>query len=151
VTLPRLHRDHPHVKDTRFIPSARRAYAGLPPGIEEGLLLSDTGAILEGLSSNFFAVLDGALRTDEEHVLAGITRALVLDAAQPLAPVVRQAVRRDDLRRVEEAFITSASRGVLPVVRIDDEPVGAGRVGGLTRAVTDAYAVLVAGETDERF
>jgi branched-chain amino acid aminotransferase len=150
-TLPRLHRDHPHVKDTRFIASARRAYAALPPGIEEALLLSDDGAILEGLSSNFFAVLDGVLRTEEERVLAGITRALVLDAARPLAPVVRRAVGRDDLRRVEEAFITSASRGVLPVVRVDDEPIGDGRVGRLTQAVADAFAALVARERDDRF
>jgi branched-chain amino acid aminotransferase len=151
LTLPRLHRDQPRVKDTRFIPTARRAYARLPLGVEEALLLSEDGAILEGLSSNFFAVLGGALRTEEERVLAGITRALVLDAAQSLAPVVLRAVGRDELHRVEEAFITSASRGVLPVVRIDDEPIGDGRVGRLTQAVADAFAALVARETDDRF
>ena len=128
-----------------------RPYGELPPGIEEALLLSEDGVILEGLSSNFFAVLDGALRTAEERVLPGITRALVLDAAQPITPVVRRAVGRDELRRVQEAFITSASRGILPVVRIDGAPIGDGRVGGVTRAVTDAFAALVARERDDRF
>ena len=66
-------------------------------------------------------------------------------------PLVRGAVHRDDLRRVTEAFITSASREILPVVRIDDEPIGDGRVGRATRAIMDAFAGLVARERDDRF
>jgi branched-chain amino acid aminotransferase len=143
VTLPRLHRDQPHVKDTRFIPTARRVYGQLPSGIEEGLLLAEDGAVLEGLSSNFFAVLDGALQTDEERVLAGITRALVLEVAEPRVRVVWRPVRRDELARAGEAFITSASREVLPVVRIDQETIGDGRVGRVTRTIMDAFAALV--------
>jgi branched-chain amino acid aminotransferase len=143
VTLPRIHRDEPHVKDTRFIPTARRAYRALPTGIEEGLLVADDGSILEGLSSNFFAVLDGALRTEEERVLAGITRALVLEVAELRVPVVGRAVGRDDLLRVGEAFITSTSREVLPVVKIDGEPVGNGRVGQTTRTIMDSFAEFV--------
>jgi branched-chain amino acid aminotransferase len=143
VTLAELHRDHPHVKDTRFIPTARRAYRELPAGIEEGLLVAEDGSILEGLSSNFFAVRDGALHTEEERVLAGITRALVLEVAEPRLGVVRRAVRRDSLSRVSEAFITSASREVLPVVRIDGRPVGGGDVGPQTHAIMEGFAALV--------
>jgi branched-chain amino acid aminotransferase len=116
VTLP-FHRDQPRVKDTDFVRVARRAYAELPPGIEEGLLLGEDGSILEGLSSNFFAVLDGALYTEDRRVLAGITRALVLEVAEARMRVVRRAVRRDEGPRIGEAFITSASREVLPVAR----------------------------------
>ncbi len=151
LTLPRVHRDQPHVKDTRFIPTAARAYRELPPGIEEGLLLAEDGALLEGLSSNFFAVLGEALHTEEERVLWGITRAIVLDAAEPLLPLVRRAVRRGDLPRVTEAFITSASREILPVVGIDEAPIGDGRVGPATRAIMDAFAGVVARERDDRF
>lgn len=151
LTLPRVHREQPHVKDTRFIPTAARAYREIPAGIEEGLLLADDGALLEGLSSNFFAVLGEALHTEEERVLAGITRAIVLDAAEPLLPLVRRAVCRDDLPRVTEAFITSASREILPVVRIDEERIGDGRVGPATRAIMRAFAGLVARERDDRF
>jgi branched-chain amino acid aminotransferase len=143
VTLPRLHRDQPHVKDTRFIPTARRAYRQLTAGIEEGLLLAEDGAVLEGLSSNFFALLDGTLHTEEERVLAGITRALVLEVAEPRVRVVWHPVRRDELARISEAFITSASREVLPVVQIDHEVIGDGRVGRITRTIMDAFASLV--------
>jgi branched-chain amino acid aminotransferase len=148
VTLPRLHRDDPHVKDTRFIPTARRAYDELPAGIEEGLLLADDGSILEGLSSNFFAVLDGTLHTEEDRVLPGITRALALEAADERIPFARRAARIDELPRLGEAFITSASREVLPVVRIDGSPVGDGTVGLRTRAIMEGFAALIQREAE---
>jgi branched-chain amino acid aminotransferase len=151
VTLPWLHRDHPHVKDTRFIPTARRVYQGLPVGIEEGLLVADDGSLLEGLSSNFLAVVDGVLHTEEERVLAGITRGLVLDAARALVPVEPRAVRRDELGSVGEAFLTSASREVMPVVRIDDAPVGDGAVGPITRELMNAFAERVRREAEAGF
>ena len=54
VTVP-LHRTNPHAKDTRFAARAATAYAALPAGIQEGLMVAEDGAILEGLSSNLFA------------------------------------------------------------------------------------------------
>jgi branched-chain amino acid aminotransferase len=138
-----LHRDNPHAKDTRFIAAAKAAYGRLPAGVEEGLIVGDDEAVLEGLSSNFFAVVGGTLRTEEERALIGVTRSLVLEVAEGLVPVDRHAVRRDDLPRVAEAFITSVSREVLPVVRIDGRPVGDGRVGPRSRAIMDGFAALV--------
>jgi branched-chain amino acid aminotransferase len=151
ITLPRLHRDQPHVKDTHFIATAREAYRDLPDGIHEGLLVTGDGSILEGLTSNFFAVRDGTLYTEGERVLAGITRALVLEAAQSQVRVSMKAVHLRDLPRVSEAFITSTSRGVLPVVRLDRNPVGNGQVGQTTRAIMAAFAHLVRYEADARF
>jgi len=142
VTLE-IHRDNPHSKDTRFIATARQAYSRLADGVEEGLLVAADGALLEGLSSNFFAVLGGELRTEEERVLAGVTRSLVLEVAQGLLPVRRTAIRRDELALADEAFITSVSREVLPVIRIDGRPVADGRVGPRTRAILQAFAALV--------
>jgi branched-chain amino acid aminotransferase len=142
VTLP-LHREQPRVKDTGFIATAQRAYGALPPGVEEGLLLAEDGAILEGLSSNFFGVLEGQLRTEEERVLSGITRALALEVSEPRLALVRLPLRHDDVPRASEAFITSASRQVLPVVRIDGAPVGDGRPGPHTLGIIAAFDALV--------
>ena len=63
-------------------------------------------------------------------------------------PVERRAVRRDELPRVDEAFLTSVSREVLPVVRIDDRPVGDGRPGPKTKAIVQAFADLVRREVE---
>ena len=143
-----VRRDNPEAKDTRFIAAATDAYAHLPAGVEEGLLLGEEGEVLEGLSSNFLAVLDGVLRTEDAHALPGVTRALVLELAAMRLPVVRRAVRRDELPRLSEAFITSVSREVLPVVRIDGRPVGDGRVGPWTRRIMDGFAEAVRREAE---
>jgi branched-chain amino acid aminotransferase len=147
VTLA-IRRDNPHSKDTRFIATAQQAYARLPEGVEEGLLVADDGALLEGLSSNFFAIRGGVLHTEEERVLAGVTRSLVLEVAQRLLPVRRAAVQKDELALLEEAFVTSVSREVLPVVRIDGHAVGGGRVGPKTRQILEAFAALLERERE---
>jgi branched-chain amino acid aminotransferase len=146
VTLA-VRRDNPHSKDTRFITTAQAAYGRLPAGVEEGLLVADDGSLLEGLSSNFFAVVGGALHTEDERVLRGVTRSLVLELARSQLPVVLRAVTRD-LAGVEEAFITSVSRELLPVVRIDGRPVGDGRVGRRTRPLISGFAALVDREAE---
>jgi branched-chain amino acid aminotransferase len=147
VTLD-LRRENPHAKDTRFIATAQGAYDRLPAGVEEGLILGDDGAILEGLSSNFFGVLDGVLRTEEACALGGVTRSLALEVAEGLMPIEYRAVRRDERPRLGEAFLTSVSREVLPIVRVDGRPVGDGRVGDKTRAIVRAFADLVRREAE---
>jgi len=145
VTLP-LRRDHPAAKETSFIATASAAYRALPPGAHEGLMVAEDGSILEGLSSNLFAVLDGALRTEHERALPGITRSIVLELAQGLFPVSLTAVRIAELPRVAECFLTSVSREILPVIRIDDVGIGAGAPGHVTRELMARFNVMVESE-----
>lgn len=145
VTVP-LHRQNPRAKDTRFIQEAGTAYDRLPAGCHEGLMLAEDGTILEGLSSNFFAIRDGALHTEEERVLAGLTRTLVLEVARGVLPSAARALRVDELPCAQEAFITSASRGLMPVVRIDTSEIGDGRPGPLARSLRAGFEAAVAGE-----
>jgi branched-chain amino acid aminotransferase len=147
MTVP-LRRDDPQAKDTRFLAAAQGAYAALPPGVHEGLLLADDGALLEGLSSNVFVVLGGVLRTEEVRVLHGTTRALVLLVARGLVPVSLEAVGRADLPRAAEMFLTSVSREVLPVVRVDDVTIGRGQPGPLSRELRKRYRARIRMATD---
>jgi branched-chain amino acid aminotransferase len=147
VTLD-MQRDNPQAKDTRFIATAREAYSRLPPGVEEGLLVAEDGTLLEGLSSNFFAVAAGILHTEEERALAGITRTLVLEAARGVLPLATTALRLDQLREATEAFLTSASRGILPVVRVDDVRIGTGRPGPITAELRRRFDEIIARETE---
>jgi branched-chain amino acid aminotransferase len=140
----RARRGNPHAKDTRFLAEAAAAYAGLPPGVHEGLMFDATdGALLEGLSSNAFAVLDGQLRTENERVLRGVTRGIVLELAAGLLPVRLEPVRGEQLARLEEAFLTSVTRGILAVTSVDGRPVGEGRPGPVARALRERLEVLV--------
>jgi branched-subunit amino acid aminotransferase/4-amino-4-deoxychorismate lyase len=137
-----LRRREPRPKDTRFIARVAEARRHLPPGAEEGLMLDESGALLEGLSSNFFAVRGGTLHTERDRVLQGITRALVLETALGFVPVELRPVHLSEIAQVQGCFLTSASRGVLPVTRIDGHRIGTGRPEAVTRALAERLAAL---------
>jgi branched-chain amino acid aminotransferase len=138
VTVP-LRREIPQAKDTRFVAAAQGAYRTLPAGAHEGLLVAEDGVVLEGLSSNLFAVVDGVLRTEEARALRGTTRAMVLELARGVVPVSLEGVTRSELARATEAFLTSVSREVLSVVKVDEAKVGRGRPGPLARELRRRY------------
>lgn len=142
-----LHRNTPHAKSTTFIASAADAYRALPADAHEGLMIADDGCVLEGLSSNFFAI-DSArvLRTEEARALIGVTRALVLEVGQSVLPVSMEAVKYNDLPAVRECFITSVSREIMPVVMIDHFTIGDGTPGPITRELMRRFRDLVTRE-----
>ncbi len=133
-------RDNPAAKDTRWMdrraPFADRLAAA---NAYEGLLINPEGCLLEGLSSNFYAVLDGELRTAREGILYGISRSIVMTVAPEVLPLREQPVALADLPRVSEAFLTSSSRGIVPIAAIDDHLISDGRPGPLTLAIAARY------------
>jgi branched-chain amino acid aminotransferase len=142
----RLHRDNPHAKSTEFLDAAQQAASALPAGAHEGLMVDEDGSILEGLSSNFFAVCDGVLRTEDERALHGVTRSMVLELAAERVPRRGPALRVDELRGASECFLTSVSREVLPVISVDGQAVGAGQPGPVTRDLVRRFREAVARE-----
>jgi branched-chain amino acid aminotransferase len=151
-----LNRNNPHAKSTTFIASAAEAYKALPADAHEGLMIAGDGSVLEGLSSNFFAILpspaSGAgggghiLHTEEARALIGVTRSLVLEVAKEVLPLSTEAVKYNDLPAVSECFITSVSREILPVVKIDHLVIGDGAPGPITRELMARLHALVARE-----
>ncbi len=103
-------------------------------------MVSDEGKILEGLSSNFFAVQNSIIWTSNEGVLPGITRSMVIDVINELdIPLKMEPFSINDIINLEEAFITSASRAVLPISSIDGQPVGNGLPGPLTKKIMERF------------
>lgn len=141
VTLPDSARQDAAVKSTGWMHD--REQFQLPAGIYTGLLLDHDGHILEGMSSNFYAVIGGELWTAGTGALPGIAQQIVLEVAPPILPVRREAPRQQDIARLAEAFITSSSRGIVPVIEIDGYAIGGGKPGLRTRALQDAYAAWV--------
>jgi branched-subunit amino acid aminotransferase/4-amino-4-deoxychorismate lyase len=72
--------------------------------------------------------------------LNGITRQKVLGLAEDRYPVDIRDIHRDELVQADEVFITSSNRLIVPIVRVDDEIIGAGRPGAQTRSVMQAFA-----------
>ena len=149
VTVGSAARITPAAKTTGWMHDRQAIEAALPPGIYTGLLLSKTGDILEGISSNFYAILHGELRTAGSGVLPGIAQQVVFDVAPELLPVRRAAVNVVDIPRLEEAFVTSSSRGIIPVVVIDEITLGSGKPGKQTEALRQCYNAWVAEHLEE--
>lgn len=132
-----LERHNPAAKTTVWMTERQAAVQTFPVGIYEGILTAADGTMLEGTSSNFYAILNGTLRTANEGVLGGIGRRVLLKVAPDILSVDLRPVRIDE--PFDEAFLTSASRHVIPVVEIDGRKVGSGQPGPYTLRLRDAY------------
>jgi branched-chain amino acid aminotransferase len=140
MTLPpKVARDNPVAKTTGWLHD--RDSVALPPGIFTGLLLDEQGNILEGTSSNFYAILNGELRTAAEGVLPGIAQQIIFEVAPDILPVRRESVNIRDIPHFSEAFISGSSRGIVPVVEIDGMSIGDGKPGAITQKLREVYAV----------
>ncbi|NDJ60634.1 MAG: hypothetical protein GYB67_05880 [Chloroflexi bacterium] len=132
-------RSNPEAKTTDWMHDRTSIEAALPPGVYTALLVDEQGTILEGINSNFYAVLRRELRTAGAGVLPGIAQQIVFEVAPAILPVNREAVTVTQISSLNEAFITSSSRGVLPVVAINDIQIGEGRPGPYTMSIRHAY------------
>ncbi len=137
-TFP-VRRQNPAAKSTHWMEERAALLAQMLPGVYEGMLTSEHGEILEGFGSNFYAIQDGTLHTADAGILNGISRRIVLAVAPAILPVELTPVRLSEVSHLNEAFLTSSSRGVLPIVRIDDQEIGAGVPGPFTRQIAAAY------------
>lgn len=143
VVTVHLARHNPVAKSTAWIAERKSAVESFPPGIYEGILVTGEGTLLEGTSSNFYGILDGTLRTAGDAVLSGIARRALLAAAADILPVDLRPVHVDEIPKLDEAFLTSAARGVVPIVEIDGQRIRDGKPGPFTlrlRAAYDAWA-----------
>jgi len=140
-TVDHSARATPLVKRTSWIIERSRLGGA---DIYEGLLVNDSGRILEGVSSNFFVIRSGpdetsTLQTADNGILPGITRSIVLEVATTFLRVDLTAPAVAELDECDEAFLTSASRGIIPVVSVDGRDLGSGRPGPVTRALIEAF------------
>ncbi len=142
-------RKGPSAKTSDWMHIRAKLQDAIAPGIYEIILLDESGFMLEGASSNFYAIIDGQLYTAGSGILAGISRRIVLEVCQDILPLHLQAAHIDDLPRLTEAFLSSSSRGVIPIVEIDDCPIGDGAVGQNSLKLRRVYERWVAAHLEE--
>ena len=109
-------------------------------GCDLPVLLDQDGNVAEGPGFNVFAVEEGRVTTPAGTCLFGITRQTALDLlAEQNVQAVIGTLSPDALRAAEEVFITSTAGGILPVTRIDHQPVGDGEPGPVTTRLKNLY------------
>lgn len=133
------------IKTVCLLPAIWAKQAAVDAGAFEALLLRD-GIVTEGASTNMFCVINGEIHTHPEgpHILSGVTRNLVLEAARLAGiSVVLRPVPLEEFVNADETFISSTTLDVMPVTRVDHHTISNGTVGPITRKIMAATADLV--------
>lgn len=147
VALVPVIRNHPStvnplIKSNNLLNCALAMQEAVRRGAFEGLMRNYRGEIAEFSTANVFVVKDGAALTPpiEAGLLPGITREFLFEVGAVAGIPVRERVLRDaDLFGADEAFLTSTTREIVPVVTVDDRPIGSGKPGPVTTALLEMF------------
>jgi D-alanine transaminase len=143
ITVPDNRWERVDIKSISLLPNVLAKQAARDQGAKEAWFVDRDGKVTEGSHSNAWIVtMDGTVvtRPADRGILRGITRSVLLEVikAHGLA-FEERAFTVEEAYRAREAFLTSASQIVLPVVRIDGRPVGNGAPGSIATALRQDF------------
>ncbi len=128
-------------KVTAYLPAAMALNQARAAGAMEVIYLDRNHNALECTTSNLFAFFNNTLVTPPaDGILKGITRKVILSLAKDRFEISESPLPLEKLLTADEVLITGTNKGVVPVVRIDDTPIGDGRPGPNTRTLMTALS-----------
>lgn len=148
VVTAELHRHLPEAKTINYIPAimAQRKAGARDPKAIEAIYISD-GIISEGTRSNTFIFKNDRWITPKDGLLLGITRAEAIKLLEADGLLELRDIGLDEYRAADEVILTSSTKEIVPVVKVDDATIGDGAPGEMTRrlmrqwrTMTEAYA-----------
>jgi len=141
VTAPDIRWLRCDIKAIALLPNVLLRSQALDAGAAEAILVRD-GFMTEGAASNIFVIRNGRALTPPKGplILPGVTRDLVLELAQAHGvPCAEAAVTEAELRSADEVWMTSSTKEVLAITRLDGQPVGSGKPGPLHARLLALY------------
>jgi branched-chain amino acid aminotransferase len=147
IALVGVTRNHPgsvspRIKSNNLLNNVLAMQQAIRRGAFEALMKNYRGELCECSQSNFFIVRGGEAVTPplDAGLLAGVTRAFVFELGREVGVPVRETVLHEsDLQGATEAFLTSTTREIVPIVTVDDRRVGDGTPGPVTRRLLRAF------------
>ncbi len=143
ITIPDIRWHRRDIKSISLLPNCLGKQAAFEAGAYEALQVAADGFITEGTSTNAWIVSDAnelITRAPTHEILEGITRRAILKIAEEREyQFVERPFSVEEAKSAAEAFVTSATSFVTPIVRIDSTVIGDGSPGPLTRAILDGY------------
>lgn len=142
VTMPDRRWARRDIKSVSLLANVLAKQAAREQGAYEGWMLDDEGKVTEGTSSTAWIVKGRELitRALSTSILPGVTRKTLTELAEAAQfKLVERAFTVEEAQAADEAFMTSASSFVLPIVAIDGKPVGGGKPGPTARRLRDIY------------
>ncbi len=135
----------PRIKSLNYLNNILAKIEGQKAGCVEALMLNHKGELAECTGDNIFLVRGGALLTPslESGVLEGITRDAVIEIACAAGIAVREIpLTKHDVYVADECFLTGTAAEVIPVVKVDNRPIGCGTPGPITRDLSERFHKL---------
>jgi D-alanine transaminase len=143
IAIPDIRWGRCDVKAIALLPNALGKQQAWEAGAFEAWQIDDAGMVTEGTSTNAWIVTDaGEVVTHpaDHAILDGVTRVRLIEIARAAGITVTQRpFSLEEAKAAPEAFLTSTTAAVLPVVQIDDSLVGGGSPGPVTRRLRDLY------------
>ena len=136
----------PRIKSLNYLCHAMAKMEANVAGADEALMLDNTGHVAEGTGQNIFILKGRVLRTPPLHagILAGVTRAVVMDLAREAGCEVREEMlNRFDVYTADEAFLTGTASEIAPIRSYDGRTVGSGKAGPVTRDLMSRFQAYV--------
>jgi branched-chain amino acid aminotransferase len=143
VITTHLQRIMPEAKTNNYVAAVRALKEAARHNATDALFVNEQGHVLEATRSNFFIFRGDTLVSPRRGILIGVTRNVVLDLARDRFAIEERPVLLDELSLVDEAFITSSSKEILPLVQIDDLVIGHGKPGPRTIELEQRFIDLV--------
>ncbi len=138
VTVP-IERFIPQAKTLNYISAIMALQQAKRANAIDALYVNQQSHVLEGTTTNFFVVRESQLITPKENILNGITRNVVLELAKNRFEIVEQPIYYSDMNSYNEAFITSSTKEIMPVVQIDDLQISNGKPGEKTQLLMHLF------------
>ena len=134
-----LERFFPKAKSLNYISAIGALQQAKLTNAVEALYRNQQGHVLEGTTTNFFIFRGSQLITPKENILNGITREVILEIAGNYFEVVEEAIDYNELSSCDEAFITSSTKEVMPIIQVDDIPISQGKPGENTQRLMHLF------------
>lgn len=136
ITVPDLRWKRCDIKTIQLLPNIMAKQKALDAGAFDAIFISEDNIVREATSSNLFIVKNRRLATHplSRHILAGITRQVIIDICEESnCPVDSNAFTLEALKDADEVFLTGTTTELLPVVKVDQKPIGDGKVGPVSK------------------
>lgn len=142
ITVPDIRWKRPDIKSVALLPNVLAKDEAVRRNVYEAWQVDADGTVTEGTSTNAWIVKQGCLVTHpaQHAILNGVTRlALMKIAADIGVALVERPFSVSEAKSADEAFLSSTSAFLIPIVRIDDQKIGNGRPGAISMALLDRY------------